>query len=558
MKPFASIVTGTYNRLNYLQDMIRSARNSIGIGIPYEIVVVDGGSNDGTIPWCKNQLDIVLIEHGKLLGAVKAFNEGARKAHGDYVILANDDIIFIDESIVAAIRYMQDNPTCGIGCFFQDRYNKDWHVEIMPAVLNDEQISTWYGQVCIVPKWLGDKVGWWGNYLRTYGGDNELSCNVLELGYNVTPIPCACIHDTTPSDELRRINNPTKSNKDTELWREKWTRGRFLGPKIGNRFEEYVPNPIDKKFRILYAPIYEKGYAIQKHTKHGLRDSLSKIGLVLEVDYVSKTKEYIFDVADSFKPDLIITQIQSCGDFYADTIAELREENPQAIMVNWNGDYHPEHLYDRNFISMMKEFDLCGFVTTEVADIYNNAGVNWVYWQIGYEIANNYPDDNTPTHDIVFLANGYSENRLKLGQFLRSLPYDVGLYGIWPEHIGANGSNLYDFDAGAKLYSQAHIAIGDSQWPSATGFVSNRLFQSMSAGAFLLHQHFDGMDELLGIKDGKHIVVWRSLDDLREKIEYYLQHRKERRKIATAGQLFVLNRHSFDIRVAELVNALRI
>src|SRR3990172_8201697 len=92
MSPLISIVTGTYNRLKHLQSMVESVRLSVGVGIPYEIVVVDGGSKDGTLNWCRLQKDIVLIEHGELLGAVKAFNDGARAAKGTYVILANDDI----------------------------------------------------------------------------------------------------------------------------------------------------------------------------------------------------------------------------------------------------------------------------------------------------------------------------------------------------------------------------------------------------------------------------------------------------------------------------------
>ena len=202
-----SVVTGTYNRLNYLKNMVESVRKSIGIGIPYEIVVVDGGSKDGTIDWCNKQFDIKFIQQGKLLGAVKAFNEGAYAAVGRYVILANDDIEFLDESILCALSFMQDNPTVGIGCFYQDRGNQPWYVDVMSAVLDGKPVTTYYGQVCIVPKWLGDKVGWWGNYLHTYGGDNELSCNVIEQGYKIEPVPCAHIHDTVAADALRIVNN---------------------------------------------------------------------------------------------------------------------------------------------------------------------------------------------------------------------------------------------------------------------------------------------------------------------------------------------------------------
>src|SRR6185503_12258143 len=171
-----SIVSGTYNRLPSLQRMVKSVRQSFtGLhGLTYQVVLVDGGSQDGTQAWCLAQPDIVLIEHGELKGAVKAFNDGAYAATGEYVIMANDDIEFVGESVLTSFIYMQTHPDCGIRCFFQNRNGRDWHVEEMPCIDNGQQVSRPYGQVCITPKWLGDYVGWWGDYLHTYGGDNEL------------------------------------------------------------------------------------------------------------------------------------------------------------------------------------------------------------------------------------------------------------------------------------------------------------------------------------------------------------------------------------------------
>jgi glycosyltransferase involved in cell wall biosynthesis len=69
--------------------MVKSARQSLSgcYGIQYEFVIVDGGSSDGTQKWCNSQSDIRLIEHLSLLGAVKAFNDGANAALGTYVVL---------------------------------------------------------------------------------------------------------------------------------------------------------------------------------------------------------------------------------------------------------------------------------------------------------------------------------------------------------------------------------------------------------------------------------------------------------------------------------------
>jgi hypothetical protein len=497
----------------------------------------------------------VLIQHKKLLGAVKAFNDGARASKGRYVIMANDDIEFIDYSIMAAYSFMQDNLHLGIGCFYQDRNNMNWHVERMSAIVSGRRSAVYYGQVCIIPRWLGDKVGWWGDYLHTYGGDNEMSCNVWELGYPVAPIPCAYIHDTTPLDELRIKNNADVliqgKHPDTQAWIDKWRHDNVHGPIVKDKPDN--PVYLGREYRIMYLPIYEPGHVIQYATKRGLKDALKRRGMVLEWDYMNQPITYLPDAACAFDPDLFIMQLHDADTINPDMIDRLKRQHPRAAFVNWNGDYHPETLLSGEYILLTRKFDLCGLVTTAVRSEYDGAGIKWFYWQIGYEEEIDPGRYNMPSHDVLFLANAYSQSRLDLAQSLRALPnVNVGIYGSWPKSIRADGQTLYDFDAGYDLYRKCKIAIGDSQWPYATGFVSNRLFQAMAAGAFVLHQQFNGMEELLGLVNGEHLVTWKSIHDLKSQVNYWLHSDNQRDIIAKAGQDYVLKHHSFDARVNEL------
>lgn len=558
-----SIVTGTYNRLKYLTLMVRSIRQSIAPGINYEIIVVDGGSSkDATIEWCKEQPDIVLVEHGCLKGCIYSFNDGFSRAKGRYVLIANDDIEFIYDSITHGLSFMEDHPDVGCGCFWQDRYGKDFHVEYMPAVdEKGQQVSVPYGQVCLVPKWLGDKVGWWSNEYKDYGGDTHMSCKIWELGFKVVGMPNSCIHDFVAQDELRVINRGDVSlhqgrHPDSIHWQELWTKDGVTGPRIGSKAEK-EGTLLQRKPRILYAPIYEKYYAeFQKKTKRGLREALKRKGYTVgEVDYISDPLE-LFPVADALQPDIFLMQLQDTDIIRADRIRRLKAEHPKALFINWNGDYHPEHLYNPSYMELMRQFHLCAFVTTVIGHDYVKAGIPWAYWQIGFEEANNTPDPTTPKHDIVFLANGYSPERIDLGHRLQEFnQYDVGIYGYWPRPTGVKAlpSNLYDYDAGAKLYANAKIVISDSI-QGANGFVSNRLFQALSAGGFVLQKYFSGMTGLLGLKDGEHLIVWEDLDELEKLIDDLITPSTEnfRRKIAKAGQKYVREHHSFDNRVAEL------
>jgi len=568
-----SIVSGTYNRIGYLKQMVESVRESVGV-IEYEIILVDGGSTDGTIKWCKKQSDITIIEQGELLGAVKAFNAGAYAANGRYVVLANDDIGFVDRSILRSWTFMEDFKSVGIGCFYQDRNGRSWHVETMPAIApGGVQIAVPYGQVCIVPKWLGDYVGWWGDYLHTYGGDNELSCNVLELGYKVVPVEGAFIHDFSGDvdDELRRINNNDpqimsqhgKMHPDSAKWYDKWSRRSHKGSVVGAtmKYKPAIKNKLpESNLRVLYAPIYEPGNTLQRATKTGLRDALSRQGLVVESNYMSEGISGLRQRACEVCPDVFILQIQDANVFNAEVVKVLREDHPNAQFVSWNGDYHPANLFDAEYIEVMRLMDVAGFAVASIEKQYKAAGINWFYWQIGYEESYGEPDKATKYHDVVFLGNGYSEQRENLGRFLLSYRdttgTDVGLYGSWPQGWSL-GSNLYDFNAGRKIYRAATIAISDQQWPDATGYVSNRLFQAMAAGGcVVLQQKFDGMEKYLGLEDGKHLITWDSFEQLEEEMTWVLDHPVESHRIAQNGQDFMLKNHSFDVRVREILDVL--
>lgn len=174
------IVTGTHNRIDLLRRMIESARRYLHFGLPYRFIVVDGGSTDGTLQWCQAQPDVMLIEHGGLRGAIRAFTDGALAATADYVMLVNDDIEIIDYSILAAIAYLDEHPTCGAVAFADDRPAQSkpagYHVQTMTVLSVDgRHISVPYAQVGLYRRWLGDLCGWWGAddptfVSHTYGG----------------------------------------------------------------------------------------------------------------------------------------------------------------------------------------------------------------------------------------------------------------------------------------------------------------------------------------------------------------------------------------------------
>jgi len=61
-----------------------------------------------------------------------------------------------------------------------------------------------------------------------------------------------------------------------------------------------------------------------------------------------------------------------------------------------------------------------------------------------------------------------------------------------------------------------------------------RIFEVLAAGGFLLTDHYEEIAELFEI--GKEVETYSSARELREKVEYYLNHEEERIQIAAAGK----------------------
>lgn len=548
-----TIVTGTYNRRPYLERMASSVRASIPRGIPYDFVIVDGGSEDGTLEWCKTQADITLIEHGELRGAIKAFTDGGKAAKGEYVILANDDVEFIGDGILRALVHLELNPTCGAVAFADNRpapgYNDGYKVQTQSAQdPSGTPVSVPYAQVGMFRRWLADTVGWWGaddpimSKARTYGGDNYLSSRIWEIGYSVDAVRGATVNDLIVKDELRDVNY--KHEAQPSPFYERYPYGPRLTPTTT------LPNPQDTKLRVLYAPVYEKNNAEQQKNKRGLREALARYFIVYELDYVNDSFD-LSEIVATFRPDVLFTQVHgSSGRITPALLAKVRGMSPRMLVLNWNGDVYEDALLGKAAMTYLEHVDLQLVVNANVLEEYEKRGVRAAYWQVAFEPVSE-PLPIVPKHDVIFLANNYSKSRTQIGQMLRELPCDVGLYGTgWPN---ASGQTLYDFTTGAALYRNAKIAIGDNQY-NGYGFVSNRMFEALANGAFMLHQRVDGMEHLLGLTDGVHYVAWDTPDDLREKVQYWLNasHQNKREKIAQTGQTFVRTFHSFDARVREL------
>jgi len=101
--------------------------------------------------------------------------------------------------------------------------------------------------------------------------------------------------------------------------------------------------------------------------------------------------------------------------------------------------------------------------------------------------------------------------------------------------------------------NQAKICINSN---AKYKFVNPRVTEVLSCGTFLLTDRTEELEKF-GYIDKQHLVMFNDLNDLKEKIYYYLEHEEEREKIAQQGMEFVRTNYTNEKMVRRLLEIIQ-
>lgn len=205
-----SIIIPTLNRFDSLKKCIESVRE-FSPTVEHETIVIDGGSTDGSKEWLHFQTDLIVLQHNKRTGCIKAFNDGFHIAQGEYCAQLSDDVILRDDSLDVACYTLDNDDTIGQVVI----------KHLQGGKMQGPQFTTANGNVqfCafgLTRRWLGDLVGWWGDYYHQQG-DVELSIKVYNEGYRVEMLPDEYYVIHEPGESEFRICRP-----DYKLFKKRW------------------------------------------------------------------------------------------------------------------------------------------------------------------------------------------------------------------------------------------------------------------------------------------------------------------------------------------------
>lgn len=104
-----------------------------------------------------------------------------------------------------------------------------------------------------------------------------------------------------------------------------------------------------------------------------------------------------------------------------------------------------------------------------------------------------------------------------------------------------------------KVFQASKINLNMTIRPIETG-LSLRIWDVLGCGGFLLSNYQAEIPDYFEI--GKDLETYESMEELEEKIQYYLTHEEERMEIAISGYEKVAKHHTYEIRLAQMLKIL--
>ncbi|MCD7724741.1 MAG: glycosyltransferase [Clostridiales bacterium] len=181
------------------------------------------------------------------------------------------------------------------------------------------------------------------------------------------------------------------------------------------------------------------------------------------------------------------------------------------------------------------------------------------YWEQLYELFRRMNDGILLDIPRTYLLKSFLADRkltnLERNMVLQLLSerYDLKLYTRAEEKVAPGIRRFGEVDCGTdamKVFYASKINLNLTLRSIETG-VPLRVFDIMSVGGFVLTDYREDAAELF--EEDQEIVMYRSPEELLDKVDYYLAHEQERLRIGVNGYRRVKREYSFERQLSKIL-----
>ena len=300
---------------------------------------------------------------------------------------------------------------------------------------------------------------------------------------------------------------------------------------------------------------------------NGITRAYRKASILEVFDYRRLAQKYgrflmnrlLVQTAVRFRPDLIHL---GKSELISGAAVRKIKKKTNATVIHFYGDFRWKlrpHVVD---IGKHADHTFLYHKDADLIKQYAERGVrNIGFWCAGTDPDVFYPRGGNKLYDIVFMANnsdfleGHRQRRDLIDAIVEK-GTDLHLYGNGWEYLsGVSNVHLHPFvndEEFAEACSAAKITLGYNAVNNVYMYASwRRPLNSMACGAFHVTSYFPGLEEIF--ENSKHLVWFNSIPEAIELIQYYLNHDKEREKIAETGRQEVVSHHTWNVRIKEML-----
>ena len=226
-----SIILGSYNRFKFLKLTIDSIRQEL-VDMPHEIIVIDGGSDDGTLKWLLEQKDIItIVQHNRGIWQGKPIkrrswgyfmNLGFKIAQGKYICMLSDDCLVVPSAILNGYNLFEAELAKGRNVGAMAFHWRDWGLDqdyYVNNIFNDKLYvnhGMYLSQALQAVDYIDEES------FQFYTADMDVCLKIWQKGYECIAAPDSYVeHYPHANIKVRRSNNSVQ-HQDTKKFMNKW------------------------------------------------------------------------------------------------------------------------------------------------------------------------------------------------------------------------------------------------------------------------------------------------------------------------------------------------